>query len=522
MPKTLTYPGVYIEEVPSGVRTITGVATSVTAFIGRAKKGPVDDPVRINSFGEFQRRFGGLWRDSMMSYAVSHYFSAGGTDAVIVRVAESSALESRYGLAAGAETFTISADNDGVWGDLLQITVDDDVAEPTDTNMFNLTINETDENGNVITNEIFRNVSMETDSPRYVVTVLDQQSKLVSAVTPLPAARPDVSAVDASGNPVPASVSVNGLDGVDVGFDEIADSSLEATRSGIWALRDADIFNMMCIPPFTSITDVDGQTWDAARQFCSDERAMLIVDPPSNWSDPENVLDSSIGVDGSSAELPTRDKNAVIYFPRVKAADPLQDNQLATFAPCGLIAGIYARTDAARGVWKAPAGQEATLSGIRQLGYTLTDDEVGRLNPKGVNCLKTFPNTGPVVWGARTLKGADALASEWKYIPVRRIALYIEESLFRGTQWVIFEPNDNPLWSQIRLNVGSFMHNLFRQGAFQGSSPKEAYFVKCDSETTTQNDIDRGIVNLEVGFAPLKPAEFLVIKISQIAGQLDV
>jgi len=143
------------------------------------------------------------------------------------------------------------------------------------------------------------------------------------------------------------------------------------------------------------------------------------------------------------------------------------------------------------------------------------------LNLLGVNCLRTFPVFGNVVWGARTLAGADHLASEWKYIPVRRLALFIEESLFRGTKWVVFEPNDEPLWAQIRLNVGTFMHNLFRQGAFQGTTPREAYFVKCDKETTIQNDIDRGIVNILVGFAPLKPAEFVIIKISQIAGQIQ-
>jgi len=158
---------------------------------------------------------------------------------------------------------------------------------------------------------------------------------------------------------------------------------------------------------------------------------------------------------------------------------------------------------------------------VRELSYKLTDGENGQLNPIGVNCLRTFPVIGNVVWGARTLEGADLLASEWKYVPVRRLALFIEESLYRGTQWVVFEPNDEPLWAQIRLNVGAFMHNLFRQGAFQGTSPREAYFVKCDGETTTQNDIDLGIVNILVGFAPLKPAEFVIIKIQQIAGEIQ-
>jgi phage tail sheath protein FI len=169
-------------------------------------------------------------------------------------------------------------------------------------------------------------------------------------------------------------------------------------------------------------------------------------------------------------------------------------------------------------VWKAPAGTEATLLGA-SLPVTLTDLENGGLNPLGINVLRNFPIFGNVIWGARTLDGADQQASEWKYIPVRRTALYIEESLYQGLKWVVFEPNDEPLWSQIRLNVGAFMQDLFRQGAFQGKTPREAYFVRCDSTTTTQSDVDRGIVNIVVGFAPLKPAEFVVIQIQQIAGQ---
>jgi phage tail sheath protein FI len=151
----------------------------------------------------------------------------------------------------------------------------------------------------------------------------------------------------------------------------------------------------------------------------------------------------------------------------------------------------------------------------------LTDDEHGTLNPLGVNCLRTFPVTGRVVWGARTLRGADILADDYKYVPVRRLALFLEETLYRGTQWVVFEPNDEPLWAQIRLNVGAFMQNLFRQGAFAGTTPREAYFVKCDSETTTQADVDLGRVNILVGFAPLKPAEFVIIQIQQIARPLE-
>jgi phage tail sheath protein FI len=189
--------------------------------------------------------------------------------------------------------------------------------------------------------------------------------------------------------------------------------------------------------------------------------------------------------------------------------------------PCGYVAGIYARTDASRGVWKAPAGSDASITGASGLLIAMSDPENGQLNPRAINCLRTLPVYGNVVWGARTLHGDDDRGSEWKYVPVRRTALFIEESLYRGTQWVVFEPNDEPLWAQIRLNVGAFMQNLFRQGAFQGRTPREAYFVKCDRETTTQNDINLGIVNIHVGFAPLKPAEFVVLRIQQIAGQLE-
>jgi phage tail sheath protein FI len=202
-------------------------------------------------------------------------------------------------------------------------------------------------------------------------------------------------------------------------------------------------------------------------------------------------------------------------------ADPLKENRLEEFVPCGVVAGIYARIDAQRGIWKAPAGTDTAMAGVQELKIRLTDGENGELNPLGINCLRNFPVVNNIVWGARTLAGADRMASEWKYIPVRRLALYIEESLYRGTQWVVFEPNDEPLWSQIRLNIGSFMSGLYRQGAFQGRTPREAYFVKCDKETTTQADINQGIVNILVGFAPLKPAEFVIIKIQQMAGEIQ-
>ncbi|NEQ22342.1 MAG: phage tail sheath family protein, partial [Microcoleus sp. SIO2G3] len=275
-----------------------------------------------------------------------------------------------------------------------------------------------------------------------------------------------------------------------------------------------------CIPPFERGTDVSNETYAAAVSYCLKRRAMLIVDAPSTWT---SIAQAEAGVDTVRSALGGEKiaRNAAIFFPRLKMADALKENRTEEFAPCGVVAGIFARTDATRGVWKAPAGTEAGILGIRELSYKMTDGENGRLNPKGLNCIRFFRDYGNVIWGSRTLAGSDSLASEWKYVPVRRLALFLEESLYRGTQWVVFEPNDEPLWAQIRLNIGAFMNNLFRQGAFQGKTPREAYFVKCDKETTTQNDIDRGIVNIIVGFAPLKPAEFVIIKFQQIAGQIQ-
>ena len=279
-------------------------------------------------------------------------------------------------------------------------------------------------------------------------------------------------------------------------------------------LTDSGGFQVFSLGALRKITE-EGVTFkspiDGSPVFLNPEVAMQVQ--RDLGADGVTANDTAVGNDEG--------RNAAVYFPRLRMADPLSENRLAEFAPGGAVAGIIARTDVQRGVWKAPAGLDASFSGVQAFSYTMTDGQNGLLNPVGLNCLRTFPVTGNMVWGARTLAGADQLASEWKYLPVRRLALYLEESLYRGSQWVVFEPNDEPLWAQIRLSIGAFMQNLFRQGAFQGRSPREAYFVKCDRETTTQNDINLGIVNIVVGFAPLKPAEFVVIKLQQLAGQVQ-
>jgi phage tail sheath protein FI len=666
MPVTPTYPGVYIEEIPSGVRTITGVATSITAFIGRAKHGPTDKnpnkdnrAVTINSFADFERIYGGLWRYSSLGYAVRDFFLNGGSQAIIVRlyhpdyatdterttaqnaaqqaaqsVADAAAAEAgkttdpkptpasvaakardeanedankkeprktaadivataaeraaaidgatvgsvsmaasnSLGKAARRSVLpgktpldvggqTLEAAYPGSWGKDLRASVDvnvsDDVAASmglTKADLFNLTVKDVSPSGRI---EQFRNLSLK-ESPRRIDRVLVAESHLVRwRGTFPPSSLPAVSAADddvtlkekdlADKNKALAAARK----GSDEDAKRAADAAVKAAQTalnealdallasdggllteadftgqgkadakeGLYALKLVDLFNILCIPPYLASGDVDVTLVGEAAAYCESRRAMLLVDPPGSWNDKDTAKTQFLDADD---KVGTRSKNAALFFPRFKQPDPFRDNQIGEFVPCGAIAGIFARTDTQRGVWKAPAGLDATLVGVPQLSVLLNDAENGELNPLGINCLRAFPAAGRVVWGARTLKGNDNLASEWKYIPVRRLALYIEESLYRGTQWVVFEPNDEPLWAQIRLNVGAFMQNLFRQGAFQGQSPRDAYFVKCDKETTTPNDINLGIVNIVVGFAPLKPAEFVIIILQQMAGQIQV
>ena len=523
------YPGVYVQEVPSGVRTITGVSTSITAFIGRALRGRTDEAVTINSFSDFTRIFGGLAADYPMSYAVNDFYNNGGNQVLIVRLHKD----------AHAATFTLSsvtleAYSPGTWGNSLAIKVDyndidDDLAGIyglAKTDLFNLTVVELTANGQVGQIEKFPNVSvLKSAGSRRLDRVLEQGSLLIRVQDPLagwpdPAARPvetlptaDPTVLD---NVINKTVTMfaNGLDS-----DALASSA--DYDAAYPALDKADLVNLLCIPPDTRDSHTLPAVYQTAMRYCVGRRAMLIVDPPEDWKDANDITASKNAKLAALNLNGVQSRNAAVYFPRVIAPDPARNGQLDTFVPCGMVAGIMAATDATRGVWKAPAGLDAALQGVQSLKVKLTDAENGMLNPLGINCLRVFTDSGMVVWGARTLRGADQLADEYKYIPVRRTALYIEESLYRGLKWVVFEPNDEPLWAQIRLNVGAFMHNLFRQGAFQGTSPKDAYFVKCDKETTTQNDINLGIVNIWVGFAPLRPAEFVIIYLQQMAGQIQ-
>ncbi len=668
MPITPTFPGVYVEEIPSGVHTITGVATSIAAFIDVFERGPLDYAMHLLSMSDFERYMGGLDTTSEASYAIQQFFINGGTECYAVRVANPTATAAAIDVLdspGGGKSFTATAGtkignrlfpNPGAWGNNVRLEVDYDTANPA--KQFNLSISEIDPNtGAILQNEIFRNLNLTTGDVAYAVDVVNEGSRIVflnapatpklpaSSGTvsgnlpalPLPAsvkngaqfevttdvdgtknsyiatltlpstlpadypslrpyledavrtALPKTPGTDQPNNPLMTGANVQligqqfrfiagrggtkpfapdselttaahaadtfahdlsldagstnkpvvniaqySLNGTAIGaqsgavpgivdLTKVTDASfrgLPTPKTGLYALDDVDLFNILCIPAATrgnisiALKDVDVSTIiSEAIVYCDSHRAMFIVDIPPDVKD---ILGMQTWMTQQDS---LRNTNSTVYFPRVKIPDSVNGNRLRDVGPSGTLAGLWAATDVSRGVWKAPAGVDVKLVNVPQLVYNAVDRENGVLNPLGINCLRNFPIYGNISWGARTLFGADVQASEWKYIPIRRLALFLEESLFRGTKWMVFEPNDEPLWAQIRMNVTSFMHDLFRQGAFQGNTPEQAYLVKCDSEINTQFEIDRGIVNILVGFAPLKPAEFVILQIQQLAGQ---
>ncbi|MFD3926705.1 phage tail sheath family protein [Streptomyces sp. NPDC058614] len=495
MPTKFSYPGVYIEEIESSVRPITGVETSVTAFVGLALKGPMT-PTAVESWADFEELFGGLWDGSDMSYAVFQFFLNGGTEAVVVRVGG----DVTYAGADLGDGVKLKAKVPGKAGEALKATV---IHDANDANRYTLEITGGARDETYV-------VSLDKALPGRRLDAVLATSQLVD---------PDTEVFNTRPAAVAAKAFTGGTD-VDLTTQAVLGSATAVPRTGLEALRDVDIFNLLVIPPqlpkpAAGADDRDSK-WapviDAAALLCEQRRAMLLLDPPFAWTT------TALAVSGARAGLPVAGvagRNAAVFFPQINISDPLADKERPV-GPAATVAGVIARTDGRRGIWKAPAGiDDGGLVGVRSLAFRLTDAQNGDLNLLGVNCLRTFPVHGRVLWGSRTCRGADAIGDPWKYIPVRRVALHIEESLFVGTKWVVFEPNDEPLWASIRLNVGTFMDRLFRQGAFQGRTAKEAYFVRCDATNNPQSDIDLGIVNIDVGFQPLKPAEFVLIRIQQ-------
>ncbi len=524
-----TYPGVYIEEISSGVHTITGVATSIAAFVGWANMGPTDHAVLVQSWSDFQNQFGGLTSSNgtpdYLGYAVNQFFGNGGSQAYIVRLVVNAAVKAAkasdtLAVAAGVPipdgggtAFTATAIDEGQWANnVYGIRI---VVNPTDATRFSLLVVYTPVGGQETTVESFPNLSIDPADTqgRSILSVVNDRGtgSQIIRISGVGTNQPSPNPLTIPPTTAPYAL-LGGVDGtvLEPGAADfhIALNSDGTGTGGVHLLDTVPIFNLLCVPGETNSTVIGN-----LQGYCHGQRAFYIVDSASN-DNFTSVQGKLSGITGVNAI------NSAFYFPWLNAPDPLQQGRLNLFPPCGFVAGLYAATDASRGVWKAPAGIDASLTREAGPSVPLTDIQNGTLNVQAINCLRHLPVYGDVIWGARTLRGNDQLASEWKYVPIRRLALFLESSLYNGTQWVVFEPNDERLWSQIRLNVGAFMQGLFLQGAFQGTTPQRAYFVKCDGENNPQSSIDQGIVNILVGFAPLYPAEFVVIQIQQMAGQV--
>ena len=547
MPELL-HPGVYVQEVPSAVRPIQGVSTSTAAFIGMTEKGPIPgttlpnkrmaQPLLVTSFTDFQRQYGGFLRDSFLPYAVQAFFQNGGSRLYIVRVAGKAATSPPSSppsagpaqCASGAlGPLSVSAINEGLWGNNISLSIDQ--SSDLDSTNFKLTVLydpgtgpapvETYDRMTFVTGD---NLKPNPKNPaEYVRAVVNARSEYI-AITDDVGARPANTAsfklANGSDGPVPQASDYIGAPA----------ANNKVTGTGLFALDKITDVSIIAIPgqgdPATVNAGVDYCKFSRPLQDCFFVGDMGSVSgvsaarvdgaAPSVFTREDAVAFATTGFGGTPLDKSAGDFGAM-YFPWLWSADPIGvgRNPKILLPPSGFVAGIYARIDNSRGVFKAPAGIEAGVAGVLSVAATVSDKEQDTLNPVSVNVIRTVPGSGFVTWGTRTF-GSDA---SWRYVPVRRMAIFLRVSIYYGIQWAVFEPNDEPLWAELRLNIRSFMLTQFRAGAFQGATPDQAFFVKCDGSTTTQQDIDNGVVNILVGFAPLKPAEFVVLKLSQKVNQ---
>jgi phage tail sheath protein FI len=507
VPITPTYPGLYLEELPSNAHTITAAPTSITVFVGYShpyKTQAFDTAVELFSFADYERRFGGLFAsgvfDSNLAYAVNQFFLNGGSIAYVI------GLKPAYRDAAG----TVIGTQPPAPPSVAIGTITFAAREPTDRQDLRVTTEQkgatTDLGDITITYgsaiETYRGVSNDPTSARYVEKILGTPSNPISELV----------TVQSTGGVMPTQAATAIAPNLPATLDStfsIADFS--AVFDADSSLDKVEIFNLLCVPGI-----VDATVLSTALAFAERKLAFVIVDSPGQAiadSGQTNSIDALIG------NIP-KSTNGALYFPYLRVTDPMTQNPRELPAS-GFVAGKYADTDVKRGVWKAPAGLATTIStttGVAGSGR-MNNPRQGVLNPMGVNCLRTFRDSGTVIFGARTLVTANPAFQQWRYVPVRRTALFIEQTLMNNLGWAVFEPNDRPLWTALRDSVNDFMLGLFNQHAFQGDTPSQAFKVVCDETTTTQADIDNGIVNIIVAFRPLKPAEFVIIKIAQLAGQ---
>ncbi|HEV2272233.1 MAG TPA: phage tail sheath C-terminal domain-containing protein [Steroidobacteraceae bacterium] len=479
---------------------IARLPSAVTAFVGRTLKGPVQRPVAVASFAEFQQVFGGLWQPSTLSYAVEQFFDHGGRRAVIVRVANGGRPPT-ITLPAGTGALRLAGVNPGS-REYLRASVDYDGIPEGDTDRFNLVIQRVRSTGSELIEdqEIFRRVSLRQDSGRCLPDLLPQ-SRLTRAVEPLPEQRPDRSA-GPGGSAIGYTFSnADGDDGGPLTDYDIIGSA--AAGTGLFALTAADGFNFLCIPPLSRDHDIGLSALLVAGRYCRERHAMLIVDPPASWATARAALDGM-------RTWPFRSDNALMYYPRVQALDRLR-GRLETFASCGAVAGMLARSDDISSLWSAAANEELTLRPGMQPAVPVCDADRLRLAQVGINTLsasRPTPGGADVRVGARTLAAGGSGFSEWKYLSARRLGLWVAASIERGTRWVLLEQNSPATWGSARSLVETFLEVLAEQGAFVGAAAADRYFVICDERVNRPDTIADGRVNLLFGFAPSRPGEF--------------
>jgi hypothetical protein len=500
--------GIDVREESGAEQSIARAPTGVTAFIGRTLRGPLNRPVPVHSFADFERTFGGLWQPSPLSYAVDQFFENGGTSAVVVRVANG-ARPCTLELPAGDDRLVLRALSPGT-REFLRAAVDYDGIGDNEPQRFNLVIQRLRSPGSehIEDQEIYRRLTVEPGFSPFVAAAL-VESQLVRVAGDVPPTRPDATRVSRGrGLAAYVSSSPDGDDGGPLTDYDIIGSAAEG--KGLFALNAADTVNLLCIPPLAREVDVGPSTLLVANRYCRDRRAMLVVDPPLGWDTAEAAI-AGMRTWGFASD------SALMFFPRLLALDKLR-GRFESFGSCGAVAGMLARTDEQRPLWAGPAADVAGLRpGMRPL-CVVGDADRERLATLGVNTLSSMRSMGGTLAGARTLAGPGAATPEWRLLARRRLALFILNSIERGTRWMLFETNGPPLWSRAAAQLRAFFEELEAEGAFADREPDDRWFVVCDHRVNREYERNRGIVNLVFGFAAGRPGHFHSFLVSHRAG----
>jgi len=487
---------------------IERVPTAVTVFVGRTLRGPVGQPLAVRSFAEFQQHFGGLWQPSTLSYALEHFFENGGREARVVRVVNG-ARPPTLTLTAGSSVLRLLALNPGS-REYLRASVDYDGLTAAEHERFNLVVQRVRTAGSELVEdqEIYRRVSVAPASGRFVTDVL-LESRLVRVLGPAPAQRPDRSAGGPGGVAVGYTLSnPDGDDGAPITDYDIIGSASEGT--GLFALGGQTRFNLLCIPPLARDRDVGLSTLLVAARLCRERHALLLVDPPSDWSSARLALESL-------RTWPFRSDSAVMFYPRVQAFDRLR-GRVEIFGSAAAAAGLLARSDETWPVWAAAESEEAVLRPGLRPATPVSDAERARLAQAGVNTLLAVRGAARSGLSPRTLALGGSGASDWRYLSARRLALCIAASIERGTRWVLLEHNGPATWERARAQVESFLEDLAAEGAFAGTESEETHFVIADERVNRPQTLAEGKFNLLFGFATSKPGEFDTWLVTHRAG----